>query len=126
MKALVKVLQPFDELTQIFSSSESLEVAALIAPRIISLVHRLQQESSANVAESFKEVLSKQVQKCIQITPALAMVSALHLSFNTLWFLEDDVLRKEALGMLGELFLEIVPLPPSPSYLVQAETGLLK
>ncbi|KAG0083548.1 hypothetical protein BGZ93_001741, partial [Podila epicladia] len=36
MEALTKVLQPFDELTQLFSSSESLGVAALVDPRIIS------------------------------------------------------------------------------------------
>lgn len=120
---MIKILDPFDSLTKIFSSSQY-GLAALIGPRIIGLLDNARGEmrgmthlsaSIHSVLQEFYQNLVQEVKNRIQSSKELAMITALHPSFNTLWFYSDSNFRESVIRLLRKEYNEIAPPVPAPT-----------
>jgi hypothetical protein len=96
VEQLIDILKPFDDMTLVFSSADS-GLVACVAPWVVGLMASLETEDGweSELLTSFRQALAQEVKKRIVLTDDYLVASALHPSFNTLWFLDDENERSE-------------------------------
>ncbi|KAG0363025.1 hypothetical protein BGZ54_008376 [Gamsiella multidivaricata] len=113
LEQLVSILQPFEDMTLVFSSTSS-GLAAYVAPRVVGLLNELEKEDIPHfdaLNQFWLEFIAKMETRPL-ISDAYLLASALHPTFNTLWFLEDEERFKSIKGKLREEFKQVAPNSP--------------
>ncbi|KAI7824628.1 ribonuclease H-like domain-containing protein [Gamsiella multidivaricata] len=115
LKVTIESLQftPFEDMTLVFSSTSS-GLAAYVAPRVVGLLNELEKEDIPHfdaLNQFWLEFIAKMETRPL-ISDAYLLASALHPTFNTLWFLEDEERFKSIKGKLREEFKQVAPNSP--------------
>lgn len=112
---VISIPQPFEELPLVFSSTTR-GLAACVAPWVVGPLEELKRDDgpTSQLMSSFRDCLIEEVETRIQITDDYLMASALHPTFNTLWFWLDKDQVDRVKSKLPQKYNSLAPQEAMP------------
>jgi hypothetical protein len=111
VEQVIGILKPFEDLTLVFSSSSVRGLAACVAPWVYGLISDLERDDgpASTVMSGFRLRLLDEVKTRLKITDKYLLASALHPTFNNLWFVEDEARINKVKAMLRDEYNGLFP-----------------